>query len=201
MTGPQMTRPGGRTAEVRAAVLRATGDLLARHGFHGVDLATVARGAGVGKTTVYRRWGSPSALVADLLTTMAAESVARTDTGTLHGDLTANATLVQTTLNDPRQGRLFKALFSAATYDEHTAAALAEFYRTRVAEWAHAVTDAVARGEAPIGTDPVATISHLSAPLYYRFLTTTEPLADLDVTRAVGACSAAIAAGVFVVDE
>ncbi len=183
---------------MRAAVLRATGDLLTEKGFHGLDLPSVAHAAGVGKTTLYRRWGSPSALVADLVTEMATESVARTDTGTLRGDLTANATLVMTTLNDARQGRLFRALFSAATYDDASAAALAGFYRTRVAEWAHAVTDAVVRGEAPVGTDPVDVIGAVSAPLYYRFLTTTDALDDTDVERAVEACLAAIAAGVFV---
>ena len=39
-------------------MLKAVGDVLADEGLAGVDLADVARRAGVGKTTVYRRWGS-----------------------------------------------------------------------------------------------------------------------------------------------
>src|SRR5581483_2182305 len=102
--GPGTVRPGGRTARVRAAVLRATGDALVEHGLAGLDLADIARRAGVGKTTVYRRWGSVTGLVADLLAEMAEESLPRARTGSLEGDLAANARLVRRTLADPRQG-------------------------------------------------------------------------------------------------
>ena len=124
---PGTSRPGGRTAAVRDAVLAATADMLIESGLDGVELTAVAARAGVGKSTVYRRWGTVPALVADLLTDMAQTSLPRADTGSLRGDLSANARLVQRTLADPRQGRLFKAIIAAATYDDQTAAALAEF--------------------------------------------------------------------------
>ncbi|MFC7589155.1 TetR/AcrR family transcriptional regulator [Nonomuraea antimicrobica] len=54
-------RPGGRTARVRAAVLEATQDELVERGFHELTMDQVAARAGVGKTTVYRRWGAPPA--------------------------------------------------------------------------------------------------------------------------------------------
>ncbi len=102
-TGPEpgTLRPGGRTARVRTAVLRAAGDVLAEQGVDRLDLSDVARRAGVGKTTVYRRWGSVTALVADLLVDMAEQSLPREETGSLLGDLRANALLVQRTLADP----------------------------------------------------------------------------------------------------
>jgi len=65
------SRPGGRTAQVRAAVLEATADLLVAGGLEGVDLTEVARRSGVSKSTVYRRWGTVSALVTDVLADMA----------------------------------------------------------------------------------------------------------------------------------
>ncbi|MFD0479734.1 TetR/AcrR family transcriptional regulator [Nonomuraea thailandensis] len=43
---------------MRAAVLEATQDELVERGFHGLTMDQVAARAGVGKTTVYRRWGS-----------------------------------------------------------------------------------------------------------------------------------------------
>ncbi|SEQ75581.1 TetR/AcrR family transcriptional regulator [Mycolicibacterium nivoides] len=190
-------RPGGRTAAVRAAVLRATADLLIEAGLEGLELTAVAERAGVGKSTVYRRWGSVPALVADLLADKAEQSVSRTDTGSLRGDLRANATLVRRTLNDARQGRLFKAAIAAATCDQHTAAALQVFYDRRIAEWAGCVTDAVERGEAPAGTDAAAVIRQVSAPLYYQFLTSTRTLTVADADRAVDAAIAAAEAGVF----
>src|SRR5882757_1089257 len=144
---PGTVRPGGRTARVRAAVLRAAGDALAEHGFAHLDLADVARRAGAGKTTVYRRWGTVPGLVADLLIEMAESSLPRTETGSLLGDLRANARLVRRTLTDPRQGRLFQAILAAATCDERTAEALHRFYEVRVNEWAPCVTRAAERGE------------------------------------------------------
>ncbi|KAB2973914.1 TetR/AcrR family transcriptional regulator [Streptomyces sp. SS1-1] len=195
---PGTVRPGGRTARVRAAVLRATGDVLAEHGFHGLDLADVARRAEVGRTTVYRRWGSVTGLVTDLLAEMAEESSPREETGTALGDLRANATLVRRTLSDPRQGPLFRAVIAAAACDDRTAAALRRFYEARIAEWAPCVEQAVARGEFPAGTDARAVVRAVSAPLYYGLLTTgtapDAPAAD----RAARAAHAAAAAGVFV---
>ncbi|MFF3012805.1 TetR/AcrR family transcriptional regulator [Streptomyces sp. NPDC057939] len=194
---PGTVRPGGRTARVRTAVLRAAGDTLAEQGFHALDLAEVARRAEVGKTTVYRRWGNVAALVADLLTDMAEQSLPRTETGSLLDDLTANADLVRRTLTDPRQGALFKAVIAAATSDPRTAEALHRFYEVRVAEWAPCVREAVERGELPPGTDPAEVIRAVSAPLYYRFLTTDAPLDEATATRAARAALAAARAGAY----
>ncbi|MFD8203284.1 TetR/AcrR family transcriptional regulator [Streptomyces sp. NPDC059701] len=194
---PGTVRPGGRTARVRAAVLRAAGDALAEHGLAGLDLADVARRAEVGRTTVYRRWGTPANLVADLLTDMAEQSLPRTETGSLPGDLRANARLVQRTLADARQGALFKAMIAAATCDAQAAAALRRFYDTRVAEWEPCVRQAVERGELPEGTDTHEVVRAVSAPLYYRLLTTGEPLDEAAADRAAEAAVAAARAGVF----
>jgi AcrR family transcriptional regulator len=198
MTEPGSMRPGGRTAAVRTAVLRATADMLVESGLHGLELTAVAERAAVGKSTVYRRWGSVPALVTDLLSDMATQSLPRADTGSLRGDLRANAALVRRTLNNPRQGRLFKAIIAASTCDDRTAAALSTFYDRRVAEWSGCIVDAVARGEVPEGTDAAAAIRQVSAPLYYQFLTSARSLTAKDAERAADAAIAAITAGVFV---
>lgn len=197
MTTEGTTRPGGRTAAVRTAVLRAVADRLVETGLAGLELPLIADRAGVGRSTVYRRWGSVAALVADLLRDMAETSVARVDTGSLRGDLRANAELVRSTLSDPRQGPVFKSIIAAATSDDRTAEALALFYRRRIAEWSTCVEDAVRRGEAPPGTDAPAVIRQVSAPLYYQFLTSATPLSARDATRAADAACAAVDAGVF----
>jgi len=195
---PGTVRPGGRTARVREAVLRAAGDALAEHGFGGLDLAEVARRAEVGKTTVYRRWSTPAGLVADLLTDMAEQSLPRTDTGSLAEDLRANARLVVRTLTDPRQGPLFAAVIAAATGDPRTAEALHRFYAVRIGEWSACVEAAVARGEVPEGTDPGEVVAAVSAPLYYRLLASGAPLDEVAADRAATAAVAAARAGAFV---
>jgi AcrR family transcriptional regulator len=195
---PGTVRPGGRTAHVRASVLRAAGDALAEGGFAHLDMVDVARRAGVGKTTVYRRWGTVTGLVADLLDEMAEQSLPRSETGSLHGDLLANANLVRRTLCDPRQGALFKAVIAAAASDEPTAKALRRFYDIRITEWAPCVDQAIARGEAPVGTDPREVIRAVSAPLYYRLLTTGRPPDEAAADRAATAAAAAVRAGAYV---
>lgn len=192
------TRPGGRTARVRRAVLDATGDVLAESGLHALDLGTIAQRAGVGRTTVYRRWGTATTLVADLLVDMAATSSARSRTGSLDDDLQANALLVQRTLDDPRQGRLFAAIIAAAAGDPRTSEALERFYDVRLAEWAPCVEEAIDRGELPAGTDATDVIRAVSAPLYYHRLTRTGPVGRRRAVTAAHAAAVAARAGVFV---
>lgn len=192
-----MTRPGGRSARVRQAVLRATGDIVAKQGFEGLDLADVARAAEVGRTTVYRRWSTPTGLIGDLLVAMADESLPRTDHGSITDDLRANALLAQSTLADPRQGRLFRGLIAAATCDPGTAEALHKFYAARIAEWAPCVDAAVHRSELPEGTDSSQVIRAVSAPLYYAFVASGQPLTPHLAHQAADAALAAARAGVF----
>ncbi|GLY81261.1 TetR/AcrR family transcriptional regulator [Actinoallomurus iriomotensis] len=198
MEEPGSIRPGGRTARVRAAVLRAAGDILAERGFAHLDLTDVARRAEVGKTTVYRRWGTVTGLVADLLTDMADQSLPRARTGSLEGDLRANARLVQRTLADPRQGNLFRAVIAAATCEPRTTEALHRFYDTRVREWAPCVEEAIDRGELPAGTDAEEVVRAVSAPLYYRLLAAGGPLDEATADQAANAAVAAARAGAFV---
>ncbi|MGV9560230.1 TetR/AcrR family transcriptional regulator [Streptomyces sp. NPDC003401] len=195
---PGTVRPGGRTARVRAAVLRAAGDVLAEEGFDRLDLAEVARRAEVGRTTVYRRWGTVTGLVADLLAETAETSSPRARTGAVLTDLLANAALVQRTLADVRQGALFRAVIAAAACDARTAQALRRFYAVRVAEWVPCVEQGVARGELPTGTDAGAVVRAVSAPLYYEWLTAGVVPDAPAAERAARAAHAAAAAGVYV---
>ncbi|AHH21735.1 putative transcriptional regulator, TetR family [Nocardia nova SH22a] len=194
---PGSVRPGGRTARVRESVLRAAGDLLAERGFAALDLGEVAARAEVGKTTVYRRWRTPAGLVGDLIAEMTETSLPHADTGSLRGDLIANARLVARTLTDTRQGPLFKALVAAAICDPDTAAALHHFYDVRLTEWEPCITAAIERGELTSGTDARTTLSAVSAPLYYRFLASGDPIDDAVAVTAAEAAATAAAAGLF----
>lgn len=192
-----------------AAVRHASGrrccarpsDALAERGFAHLDLTDVARRAEVGKTTVYRRWGTVTGLVADLLTDMAEQSLPRARTGSLEDDLRANARLVRKTLADPRQGALFGAIIAAATSDTRTAEALHRFYARRIREWVPCVEEAIDRGELPKGTDAEEVVRAVSAPLYYRFLASGDPLDEATADRAAKAATAAARAGAYIKDE
>ncbi|SFK93914.1 transcriptional regulator, TetR family [Streptosporangium canum] len=195
---PGTLRPGGRTARVREAVLEATQDALGEHGFHGLNMDRIADRAGVGKTTVYRRWGGPIGLITDLMTDLADRSVAHADTGDLEADLLENATSVLDALTDPRLGATFQAMIAAATCDNAAATALHQFYARRIGEWARRVELAVHRGELPAGTDSADVIRAISAPLYYRTVVSREPVDARTAARAVVVALAAARAGAFV---
>lgn len=180
----------------RTWALRATGDIVAEQGFEGLDLADVAKAAEVGRTTVYRRWSTPTGLIGDLLVAMADESLPRTDHGSIADDLRANALLVQSTLADARQARLFRGLIAAATCDPGTAEALHKYYAARIAEWAPCVDAAVHRAELPENTDSSQVIRAVSAPLYYAFVASGQPLTPQLAHQAADALAAA-RAGVF----
>lgn len=190
-------RPGGRTAKVRAAVLQATQDELVERGFDGLSMDQVAARAGVGKTTVYRRWGTTARLVTDLMTELAEQSSPPPGTGGIDGDLRANALSVLGAINDPRLGATFQAVIAAATCDEEAATALRAFYTRRIAEWAKVVDAAVDRGELPPGTDGPELIRAVSAPLYYRLVVTREPVDEVIAERAASRALAAARAGAF----
>ncbi len=63
-----MTRLGRpRSEQVERAIIDATIDLLADHGYLGLSIEAIASQAGVAKTTVYRRWPGKDELVLDAL--------------------------------------------------------------------------------------------------------------------------------------
>ncbi|GGT65657.1 TetR/AcrR family transcriptional regulator [Streptomyces purpureus] len=190
-------RPGGRTARTRARVLAAAGEILTEKGFTGLDLAQVAARAGVGRTTVHRRWGSAAALVADLLQEATARpALPRPTTGHLAADLAACALHVRHALTHPAQAALLRAAIAAATFDPPTAGALARFYRACDAAWAPLVARAVAAGELPARTDAAETVRAVCAPLAHRVVTGAVP-SEQDALRAARTALAAARAGAF----
>ncbi|TDC51434.1 TetR/AcrR family transcriptional regulator [Actinomadura sp. KC345] len=190
--GPGTARPGGRTARVSDAVRRATLAELAEHGYQGLTVENVAARSGVHKTTVYRRWRDAEGLVAAALELAAAEPWPVPDTGTLAGDLRAIARLVAAGFTDPGQGPVTRAFVLAAGQSGGAARALHAFFARRHEQSAAVVERAVARGEAPAGTDAAEVVRIAVAPLYYRVFVTGEPVDEAAADRA--AASAATAA-------
>jgi AcrR family transcriptional regulator len=84
---PSARRPGGRTARVRAQILAATAELVARDGIAGFRYEEVAELAGVHKTSVYRNWPDREELVVEALLRYADDVGSVGDTGELRRDL------------------------------------------------------------------------------------------------------------------
>lgn len=86
----QVKRKAGRPRSARShqAILKATIELLTEEGFEAMSLEAIAARAGVGKTTIYRRWAGKTDLVIDALDILRSE-VPLIDTGDLRSDLIA----------------------------------------------------------------------------------------------------------------
>ncbi|MFI9816103.1 TetR/AcrR family transcriptional regulator [Saccharothrix variisporea] len=190
-----MTRPGGRSARVREAVLAATYAELVEHGYLGLTVENVATRAGVHKTTVYRRWATIDVLIADALDQARGTDWPVPDTGTLEGDLIAIADEVVQAFTDPAQRAVPEAIVTAALHSERAREAKRDFYTARHTQAAEVVTRAIARGEVPEDTDPVELVRLTCAPLYYRIFITGEPLDHDTARRSARAALAAARAG------
>ena len=66
---PTRTRAGGRRLDVSrdAAIASAVVEVLGRRGYAGLTMDAVARAAGVGKATIYRRWSSKAELLLSVM--------------------------------------------------------------------------------------------------------------------------------------
>ncbi len=100
---------GPRSRRVVAAVHAATLHELGRVGFAGLTMDGVATRAGVHRSTVYRRWPSKVALVADLLDTGAEALAAAPASGSLAEVLGALGRRLAGALHAP-EGRALAAL-------------------------------------------------------------------------------------------
>lgn len=195
MSPDRATRPGGRTARVRAAVRAATLAELAERGYQGLTVDAVAERSGVHKTTVYRRWGNVEGLIADALELASGEPWPVPDTGDIAGDLRALTREVLIGFTDPEDGPVATAFVSAAVQNPSAARALHAFLAARHEQAAPVVRRAVARGELPADTDPTEVVRVAVAPLYYRLFVSGEPVDTTVADRAADAALAAARAG------
>jgi AcrR family transcriptional regulator len=166
-----VTRPGGRSARVRAAVHAAVEELLAEGGIEAVTVPAVAERAGVHPTTIYRRWPS----VAELLTAVAISHFDGGDlvpsTGTLRGDLEFWLASVAADVHDPESLAIMRAGVGAGT---DAAGCACVDMRVRQLE-AMLEAERERGGEVP---SLERARDALLAPAYFRVLFTDEPAPD-----------------------
>ncbi|GAA1094647.1 TetR/AcrR family transcriptional regulator [Nocardiopsis metallicus] len=197
-SAPGSTRPGGRTARNTVAVLQATLDELGEHGYGAITVDLVAARSGVHKATVYRRWGGVDGLVRAALDWSADQDWEPTRTGALHTDLLALAETVAQGFTEAPEREVSAAAVAAAFESEAVAGALRRFMADRHRRSAAVVTEAIARGEAPEGTDPEEVVRSAVAPVYYRLLVSREPVSPADLRRTARITADAAAEGAFV---
>jgi len=91
---PARGRGRPRSAEAEQAILNATLRMLGTHGVAGTTIEGVAAGAGVGKTTIYRRWPTKTDLILAAISDIVPAGEPP-DTGTMAGDMAAISEIQQ----------------------------------------------------------------------------------------------------------
>jgi AcrR family transcriptional regulator len=169
-------RTGGRSARVRAAVLRATLDALLAGGADDLSIRDVAQRAGVHETSIYRRWGTKANLILDAVLGEIEAAVPVPDTGSLRGDLLALLSAIAAFITTP-VGQLLLRLGLRDDLPED-AAVRERFWAERFTTGQTVLQRAQARGELRPGLDYRLIIETLLGALYVRLLLTREPVDD-----------------------
>lgn len=192
---PESSRPGGRSARVRADVMTAVEAELAEHGYDSLTIDGVAARSGVHRTTVYRRWRTVDGLLIDLLAMGVDDTWAPAETGSLEGDLVElNREIHGSLAISPS---LTVAVIAASFRTAEAAAALHDFWKDRYERSAIVVARAVARGEIPAGTDAHRVLLTATAPLFHQLALLRQELTEADAERYARDAAEAAKAGIL----
>ena len=161
---------------MRAAAIAATLAELAETGYAALSLESVARRAGVHKTTLYRRWGTREELVLEAMLERAGEHISVPDTGSLRKDLLELARTAAANATTPEVAAMARAVAAQSPHDSALAAANHRFWDERLALDAAIVERAIERGEVAAGTEPRTVIESVLGPIHLRLLLTGEPV-------------------------
>jgi AcrR family transcriptional regulator len=178
------TRPGGRAARVRRAVLDATVEAIRDHGFETLAIKDIATRAGVHETSIYRRWGTREALIIDGLLEDSGQNVPVPDTGSLRTDLTEFAGRLAAYL-DSAHGRALMHLLITSD-DPAVASVRGPYLEARFGAVSTIIHRAIQRGETAASTDPRLVLETLIGPLHFRALVMRQRSDIVFIDRLVG---------------
>jgi AcrR family transcriptional regulator len=166
-----------RSTQSHQAILRTTLELLAEVGFDAMSIEAIAARAGVGKTTIYRRYTCKEELVADAIENVR-EEVLIPNTGNLWGDIDAlieNA--AQITLSPLGRQTVAMIISSASSNSQFAQIYWTKYLQPRRQAFAIVLERAKARSEIHNEIAPDLVFDIMSGVMLYAliFRPTTEP--------------------------
>lgn len=165
-------RPPGRprSAHAAQAIQDAAIELFVAQGFEAMSMEGVAARAGVGKTTIYRRWDSKEDLVMDAMVCHLT-NIEDPDLGSLREDLVHLITVFQQTAHTTPLGHVFPRMVAEVA----DGSAIGHLYSKRVLEPRRQMLRSILqrgvdRGELPAGADLDLGIDLIMGPVMLRRL-------------------------------
>ncbi len=169
---PEGKASGGRPRDelVTDRILTAALELAEENGFNSLSVEGVAERAGVGKTTIYRRWPNVWAVVVDAILVEVTRVSPVVQRASARESLAASMKLVGKSFRG-RHGRLFRPLIGLAQTDDTLRAAIDERWLSPRRELSRGIVRrGIERGELRPDLDPDLVIDALYGPLYHRLL-------------------------------
>jgi AcrR family transcriptional regulator len=168
-TGTARGRP--RSDQVDHAILLAASALLAERGLDAMTIEDVATRAGVGKSSIYRRWPTKGTLALDAFLIDFLTQQPPVDNGALEVDLREALTLWSAAVVGTPTGRALVGLIAAAQFDSDLSQAWIERVMTPVREQHRTMVErAIERHEIPAETDVDVIMDLLYGAAYHRLL-------------------------------
>lgn len=160
-----------RSDVAHQAILEAAREMLIDEGYSRLRLEHVAARAGVGKSTIYRRWASKEELALELLMELATPYLDTPDLGDTRAELEAIVDNVLRAITGTDFGPVIRALLSQIAGN----AALGDPFRATIVqarrdEVARVVGLGVSRGDLRSDVDPDIVTELLLGPLYFRLV-------------------------------
>lgn len=156
-----------RVVRNRAAALVAARDLLVEEGWEAVTHVAIATRSGVGRTTLYRHWPDPAAILRDVVITEM-DVVAPPATGHLRDDLFAAMETYRRLLHDPVWERVMRVNIERATVDPTFRRIKDSLFDRGVATYRAIFDAARASGELTTAVDVPRAMDRLLGPLLFR---------------------------------
>jgi AcrR family transcriptional regulator len=172
LTDIETRSPGRpRSAEADEAILQAALELLAKDGYRALTMERVRERSGVGKATIYRRYGSKEELVTAAIVHLNSDIPLPDDTGSIQGDFAATAQVVLEGAARTGALTLMPRLLSEVVGEPEMHAL---FYKHLVEprrRVVHAIIErATARGEIRQDVDTNVAIDLMVGPFIYRLI-------------------------------
>lgn len=166
---PRKGRP--RSSQAHRKILDATRELLSGDGFADLRLEHVAARAGVGKATIYRRWGSKEALAQELLAELAGPHIAIAESGDTRQEFLAAVVNPMRAVTETPFGPVIRALLSQIAVNP----TLGDPFRATVVqarrdEIARVIRRGIARGDLRPDADAEVATELLVGPVYFRLM-------------------------------
>jgi len=145
-------------------------------GYAALSVEAVALRAGVNKTTIYRRWPTLDDLLVDALMTWSVEAIPAPDTGSIDSDLLALGAELAEALNGGVGRQVVALVLTAGLRSAQLRETARRYFDYQAARMIPVVARAIDRGELPANCDPDALLTTFRAPLFYRMVTTGDPI-------------------------